>query len=78
MTKLRKLWRTRRRGRQMERDLNDELKAYVEDLTARDEARGLPPPDAARRAALVEVGGVTGAGADARGVDRSRARDRSA
>ena len=27
MTKLRNLWRTRRRGRQMERDLDDELKA---------------------------------------------------
>ena len=38
-------------------DLDDELKAYVEDLTTRYEAQGLAP-DAARRAALVEVGGV--------------------
>ena len=38
-------------------DLHDELDAYVEDLTARNRARGMTPAEA-RRAALVETGGL--------------------
>ena len=40
-----------------DRDLDDELRQFVEDLTARHVARGLAPEDA-RRAALIEIGGV--------------------
>jgi putative ABC transport system permease protein len=40
-----------------ERDLDDELHTYVSELTARNERDGLSP-EAARRAALVEVGGL--------------------
>ena len=58
-----RLWRQIRglRGRfdrpRREQDLDDELQAYLEDLTTRNVARGMTA-DAARRAALVEVGGV--------------------
>jgi predicted permease len=41
----------------VERDLDDELRAYVDLLTA-EKIRGGMSPDAARRAALVEAGGV--------------------
>jgi predicted permease len=42
---------------QRDADLQDELRDFVEELTARHIARGLSP-DQARRAALVEVGGL--------------------
>jgi len=45
-----------RRGK-VERDLDDELRGYVELLTAEKVGEGMTP-DAARRAALVESGGV--------------------
>jgi putative ABC transport system permease protein len=50
------LWKLLTRGRRA-RDLDDELQYFVDELTARHLARGLAP-DEARRAALVEVGGV--------------------
>jgi hypothetical protein len=40
-----------------ERDLDDELQHFVDELTARNVARGVAPEEA-RRAALVQVGGV--------------------
>jgi predicted permease len=49
------VWMFLRRRR--EQDLDDELRQFVDDLTARNLARGMTP-EAARRAALVETGGV--------------------
>ena len=49
--------RALRRSAHAERDLDDELRAYVDALAASFERRGLTP-DAARRAALLEVEGV--------------------
>ena len=51
------LWRTLRQQPQLDRDLNDEMRFVVEELTSRHQARGLAP-HAARRAALIEIGGV--------------------
>jgi len=45
------------RKEELEADLDNELKAFVEQITARHVARGMTH-DAARRAALLEVGGV--------------------
>ena len=49
--------RALRRSARADRDLDDELRAYVEARTASYERRGLAPAEA-KRAALVEVGGV--------------------
>jgi predicted permease len=60
MSLLRTLWaRLRALGRQSrhEDDLDDELRAYVDALAEQHQRRGLPP-EAARRAALVEAGGT--------------------
>ena len=51
------LWSTLRRPSQLDGDLDDEMRFVVEELTSRHQARGLAP-DAARRAALIEIGGV--------------------
>jgi predicted permease len=53
----RPLWRNLFRRRRVERELDEELRAYVELLVA-EKVRGGGTPDVARRAALVEVGGV--------------------
>src|SRR5436309_896869 len=45
------------RGRQLDRDLDDELRYHVEELTRANVARGMSADDA-RRAALVAMGGV--------------------
>ena len=45
------------RRRQAEKDLSDEIRAYVEELTERKMLQGLDPVKA-RRQALVEIGGV--------------------
>ena len=45
------------RSADLDRDLDDELKAFADERTAHYASRGLSP-DAARRAALVEIGGV--------------------
>jgi len=50
-------FRALRRRSHDERDLDDELQSYVDTLTEQHERRGLAP-SAARRAALVEAGGV--------------------
>jgi predicted permease len=46
-----------RRRLNADRDIDDELRAFIDDLTARNSRKGLSPSEA-RRAALVEVGGV--------------------
>jgi predicted permease len=46
-----------RRSADADRDLDDELRAFVEARAAAHERRGVPPAEA-KRAALVEVGGV--------------------
>ncbi|NOT07292.1 MAG: ABC transporter permease [Gemmatimonadales bacterium] len=56
-TRLRALWRSLFRKGAVERELDDELTAFVELLTAEKVNSGLAPA-AARRAALIEVGGV--------------------
>jgi putative ABC transport system permease protein len=63
------LARLRSLGRRahQERDLDDELRGYVETLTTRYEREGLAP-EAARRAALVEAGGVEQVKEEVRGV----------
>jgi predicted permease len=53
MPKLRRFFNRARR----DRELREELQAFVDELTARNISRGMPP-SAARRAALVEAGGV--------------------
>jgi predicted permease len=50
-------WRNLFRRARVERELDDEVRAYVDLIAAENIARGMPP-DAARRAALVEAGGV--------------------
>ena len=50
-------WRNLFRKHQIEEDLNDELQAYIEELADRKVLGGLPP-DAARDAALSELGGM--------------------
>lgn len=57
LTRLVHAWRTLTRGAQLDAELDEELRAYVDDLTARHVAKGLEPA-AARRAALVETGGI--------------------
>jgi predicted permease len=53
-----RLWRRRWRvTRRPEADLEDELQSFIDELTARHIARGMTP-EAARRAALVETGGL--------------------
>jgi predicted permease len=54
---LRSLWQTLVRPSRLDRDLDDELRAYVEMLTERHVRAGLSPA-AARRAALVQSEGV--------------------
>ena len=51
------LWRNLVHRRRVERDLDDEVRVYVDLLAAEKEARGMSEAEA-RRAALVEAGGV--------------------
>ena len=57
LKKLSSLWSTLVRGRRLDRDLDDELTAYLETLVERNIAAGMEPA-AARRAARVELGGA--------------------
>ena len=57
LNRLRTLWWNVARRREVDAALDDELRAYVDLLAAEHERRGLSP-DAARRAALIETGGV--------------------
>jgi len=51
------LWRTLWRQTQLDRDLDDELASYIDELVERKVRRGLDPT-VARREALVETGGL--------------------
>jgi putative ABC transport system permease protein len=53
----RRLWRNLRQREEVERDLSDELRSYLELLTDEKLAAGLPRGEA-RRAALIEMGGI--------------------
>jgi putative ABC transport system permease protein len=57
LSRLRSLWSNLARRREVEAELDDELRAYVDLLTAEYEKGGMSP-GAARRAALVASGGV--------------------
>ncbi len=50
------LWRTVARGRRLDADLDEELRAYAEEMEARRIAQGVPRDDA-RRQVLMETGG---------------------
>lgn len=54
---LKRFYRNIRHRQEVERDLSDELLGYVEEMTARKVAEGMEPA-AARRAVLVELGGL--------------------
>lgn len=56
-TRARGVWRTVVRGRRLDADLDAELGAFVDELTERRVRAGQPPAQA-RRAVLVEMGGV--------------------
>lgn len=56
-SKLKSLAWTLLRGSRLDRELDEELRGFVDELAARHRAAGMTP-DAARRAALLEVGGV--------------------
>ena len=56
LPKIASFWRTLVRGRKLDADLDDELRDYVEEITARKVAQGVDPvngtpacPDASRR-----------------------------
>ncbi len=49
-------WRTLVRGRKLDADLDEELREYVEEMTARKVAQGFDPATA-RREALMQIGG---------------------
>lgn len=57
LAKMISFWNNLFRRQRVERDLNDELLAYVEEMAERKIQAGLAP-DAAREAALVELGGI--------------------
>ena len=57
LSRARSLWRNVVHARQVERELDEELRGYVDLLTAEKMSAGMSP-DEARRAALVEAGGV--------------------
>lgn len=56
--RLRGWWRTLRHGQTLDRDLREEVDAYVSLVESEAEARG-EDPAAARRRALVEMGAIT-------------------
>jgi predicted permease len=56
-TRLSSAWNTVVRGRRLDRDLDEELQGFLETLVERKVASGMDP-HSARRAALLEVGGV--------------------
>jgi putative ABC transport system permease protein len=60
-------WRTLARGRRLDAELDEELRAYVEEIAARKVAQGVDPI-AARRQAVMEVGGIDRVKEDVRDV----------
>ncbi|MFY9552744.1 MAG: ABC transporter permease, partial [Thermoanaerobaculia bacterium] len=61
------LWRTLLRGSRLDAELDEEVRGYLEALTQKKIREGLNPA-AARRAALVEMGGVEPVKEEARGA----------
>src|SRR5436190_16365296 len=57
LSKMISFWNNLFRRQRVERDLNDELHAYVEEMTERKIQMGLAP-EAAREAVLLELGGI--------------------
>jgi hypothetical protein len=57
LPKLLHFWRNLWRGKQLERDLNDELETYIDELAERKASTGLSD-ESAREAALAELGGI--------------------
>ena len=62
-----KIWRNVFRRRAVEEDLDQELRAYVDLLAGEKVKAGVPPQDA-RRAALIELGGIEQTKESVRGV----------
>jgi hypothetical protein len=54
--KIASFWQTLTKGRRLDADLDEELRGYVDDMTARKMAAGVDPATA-RRQALAEIGG---------------------
>src|SRR5262249_43454468 len=57
LAKVASFWRTLLRPARLDRDLDDELRAYLE-ATVEKKVRGGLTPEAARRAALIEMGSL--------------------
>ena len=57
LPKVASFWRTLARGRTIENDLDDELRWYVDEVTANKVNQGVDPRSA-RRQALMEIGGL--------------------
>ncbi|HEU4565103.1 MAG TPA: ABC transporter permease [Gemmatimonadaceae bacterium] len=67
LARIRSAWRTLFAANELERDLDDELRAYVELLVAEKVRSGMTP-DEARRAALREAGGLDQVKEEVRGA----------
>ena len=65
--KIASFWRTLVRGRQLDTDLDEELRGYVDELVARKVAQGVDPVRA-RRQAVIDVGGLERVKDDVRDV----------
>jgi predicted permease len=74
LPKIASFWRTLARGRAIDAALDEELRGYVDELTARQIAGGLEPAEARRRA-LMEVGGLDRVKEDVRDVRIGRLAD---
>jgi predicted permease len=58
LRKLRRLWQSLFQSRRLDAELNEELRAYLEGLVEK-KMRAGNDPDAARREAMIEMGGLT-------------------
>ena len=65
--KIASFWRTLARGRRLDAELDEELRAYVEEIAARRISQGVDPI-AARRQAVMEAGGIDRVKEDVRDV----------
>src|SRR5271170_5399158 len=57
ITRIKSLWRNVFRRHQNDRELNDEVQSYIDQLAEEKMRQGMPP-EAARRAARIELGGI--------------------
>ncbi len=74
LPKIASFWRTLMRGRSLDADLDDELRAYVEELAARQVAAGMDPAKALRLA-VMDAGGLDRVKEDVRDVRIGRLAD---